>query len=251
MQFLIGKVGPTAWNIWENLFDERDGTHALVIAGYATPSPFTTSELLPPIIQWMKHSRDRELLMFIGVQEEGSKAQNAESRARTLDLLSGLLGQLDEDLRRQVHIHLVPGLHAKAYAVYEGHPLNAADSDASCLRLMLGSSNVSYTAFASNYELDVYLYRPHDALALDGAAQALKKMLLAIYFGTTESEPPPIQEVIVEDSEVGSLWGADQAFYDELCRRAVEVQESLALAALRAEDLKSRRLSMAALRSDE
>lgn len=228
MQFLTGKVGPTAWNVWDSLFHKNDGDHAVLIAGFATPRAFVTDELLVPIAEWMRHAPSRKISIFIGltpkVGEERTKLAGGIAK-----VLGTLLGHLDEQARLRVQIHLVPHLHAKAYAIYEGDPLDFNVGESRCLKLLLGSSNLSLTAFTINLELDVYMARPADADCLDGAAAALKKLLLAVHFGRSEAERSLIPILDIPDSEVGAMSGVDVAFYNELTRCMWAVESDLAM----------------------
>lgn len=250
MQFLAGKVGPTVWNMWESLFNEKEGTHALIIAGFFTPRKFVTDELLVPIANWMQKGSQRELSVFIGLTpidgDERTKIVDS-----LIEVLANLLGRLEESERSRVHIHLVPYLHAKAYAIYEGNPRDFCSRESSCLKLLMGSSNLSLTAFANNFEFDAYLTRPEDAEALDNAASMLQRLIETIYFGRTENDQPSIDCLDVYECEIGSIWGVNMDFYDALRLRMNEVSNKLSSSEYREIERFERQQSEACLKADE
>lgn len=216
MLFLTGNVGPTAWNIWPNLFHEKVGTHALIMVGYATPSNFVTDELLAPIIQWMSYAPRRNLSIYFGLEADVARDKIAEQRTNIIAIMKLILETLQPSHRKNVHIHLIPNLHAKIYAIYDEHPLNAnAQPEAGCRKLLMGSSNLSYTAFSKNFEFDVYMRAPEDEAHLNDAAYEIKKLLGMIHFGT-EPKPTMINLLEVEDSLIGEIWGADSLFYEDI-----------------------------------
>lgn len=237
------------WSAWQMLFDREVGDVAYIFTGYLSggpPGPGWASDIIGDVVDWLTCNRPgkpaRTLKIYVG------RWPDPESAARSVDMLARLLASVPVTHRQNVFVHEFANLHIKAYGIFLDNP-----EDSSCIRLLTGSSNLTYSSMAmgNNIEMDAYFSEADgDGSRLDLYAGAMQDAAAQCMLTMVNQAPPVVPGNVLVAGAVYSDSPNQTKLYSELEAAVDDYEIEFAISTKRASNKEMQDASDDCLRND-